>query len=223
MESAEPHRSMARLPFDAMRPAAEILTIEALAIRPILERTPAREFDRPTVCDGWSVRDVLAHCGAALTHVAEGTVHGFSPTDNERDVEARRSWPMRRVLGELFDGYDGAATAIDEAGGPLDGIGLGEWMHGGDVREALDEPHAYTSAGVHLAIPLLVERSRSRGVVTIDVHLDSGHFLFGPGDTAAAELFADMETFVRLCGGRRPDRDRYSLDGANPEDLLLFT
>lgn len=206
-----------------MRPAAEILSIEAGAIRPVLERTPAREFDNPTVCAGWSVRDVLAHCGAALTHIADGTLHSFTPEDNQRDVDERRSWPMRRVLGELFRGYEGAAAAIDRAGGSLDGIGLGEWIHGGDVREALGEPHAYTSPGVHLAVPLLVERSRRQAQVTVDVHLDSGHFLFGPGHEANAELFADIETFIRLCGGRRPDPDRYTLDGANVTDLLLFT
>ena len=51
-----------------------------------------------------------------------------------------------------------AATAIDAAGGLLDGVGIGEWMHGGDVREALGAPQAYSSEGSELALELLIER-----------------------------------------------------------------
>ncbi len=205
-----------------MRPAAELLVIEAAAIRPVLEQATARDFDRPTVCTGWTVRDVIGHCGAALTHIADGTLHGFTPQDNQRDVDERRTWPLRKVLGELFRGYDGAAQAIEVANGRLDGIGLGEWIHGGDIREALDQPHAYSSPGVHLATALLVERSRTRATTTVDVHLESGHAIFGPEVEPAAELFTDTETFVRLCGGRRPDPQRYELSGADTGDLLLF-
>ena len=82
-----------------MRPAAELLVIEAAAIRPILEQTTARQFELPTICTGWSVRDVIAHCGAALTHIANGTLHRFTPEDNQRDVDERRSWRLRKVLG----------------------------------------------------------------------------------------------------------------------------
>ena len=54
---------------DPQRPA-RLLRTEYDALLPILQRTPEPAFDRPTACPGWSVRDVLAHCGAALTRVA---------------------------------------------------------------------------------------------------------------------------------------------------------
>jgi uncharacterized protein (TIGR03083 family) len=50
---------------------ARLLLAERDALLPILRRTPADAFDRPTVCAGWTVRDVLAHCGAALQRLAE--------------------------------------------------------------------------------------------------------------------------------------------------------
>lgn len=196
--------------------------MEAEALPAMLARTPAEHFDRPTICSGWSVRDVLAHCGAALTHITEGTVHRFTPEDNERDVEQRRSWDLDDVIEELVAGYHGAAQAIDRAGGTLDGVGLGEWIHGGDVREALDEPGAYKSAGVDLAVDLLVHRSRRQGQTTISVTLPSDQLLFGPDDEAEAELSTDVETFVRLCSGRRPDPDRYQLAGCDPSAMVLF-
>ncbi len=206
----------------SMRPAARLLAIEAELLPPILERTPAASFDRPTVCTGWSVRDVLAHCGAALTATATGELHRFTPEDNERDVAARRSWPLADVLDELRRGYQQGGAAIHGAGGPLDGIGLGEWMHGGDVRDAIGEPGAYVSGGIELALELLSDRSRATSKTAIDVRVDGRSMAFGAGP-ATARLDTDAETFVRLCGGRRPDPARYELSGAGPVDLVLFS
>jgi uncharacterized protein (TIGR03083 family) len=122
---------------------ARLLLTERDALLPILRRTPADAFLRPTVCTGWTVRDVLAHCGAALTRLAEGRLHKFTPELNELDVAERRSWPLDRVMVELEQGYTAAAPALTAGEGKLDGVVLGEWIHGGDVREALGEPGAY--------------------------------------------------------------------------------
>ncbi|HSF86890.1 MAG TPA: maleylpyruvate isomerase family mycothiol-dependent enzyme [Acidimicrobiia bacterium] len=205
-----------------MRPAAEILLIEASALRPILESAAPGDFDRPTVCTGWSVRDVLAHCAAALTHVAAGTVHRFTPEDNQADVDLRGEWDLDTLLAELWDGYDAAATAIDAAGGLLDGVGIGEWMHGGDVREAIGAPHAYSSEGSDRALELLIERSHSAEKPGIEVLIDLQPYRFGVG-TFEAHLVTDLETFIRLTGDRRPDPDRYRLEGATTGGLVLFS
>lgn len=206
-----------------MRPAAEILLVEAAALRPILERTPPAGFDVPTVCVGWSVRDVLAHCAAALTRTARGAVHAFTPEDNQADVDQRRGNTVAAVLEELFEGYAAAATAIDAAGGKLDGVGIGEWMHGGDVREALGERDAYAGAGSDMALDLLFERSRRMNVRAIDVHLDGAPLRFGSAHGTAALAHSDPETFVRLTGGRRPDPARYRLRNCTAEDFILFS
>jgi uncharacterized protein (TIGR03083 family) len=197
-----------------------ILLREAAALRPLLAGAPLASFDRATVCTGWSVRDVLAHCGAALSDATTGTTHDFTPEDNARDVTKRRGWPIDDVLDELFTRYETAAQAIDAAGGALDGIG--EWIHGGDVREALGAADAYVSPGVELAVSLLLDRSRLRNAPRIDVEIEGHHHEFGSGD-GIATLITDVETFVRLCGGRNPDSTRYQLNGARIEDLVLFT
>ena len=206
-----------------MRPAAEILLAEAAVLPDILAAAPAESFDLPTVCTDWSVRDVLAHCSAALTRTALGNLHGFTPEDNQRDVDARRTWPLADVLAELFKGYEHAAAAIDAAGGSLDGVGLGEWMHGGDVREALGRNDAYISAGVELAVPLLLERSRATRYPSVSVTLEGTEARFGPDGVPVGDLTTDVETFVRLCGGRRPAAARYQLSGVEIDALVLFT
>jgi uncharacterized protein (TIGR03083 family) len=203
-----------------MRQAAQLLLVEATAIRPILERLEPSQFDLPTVCTGWSVRDVLGHCAAALTMTANDDLHEFTAEENEADVAERRSWPVEDVLGELFRGYDIAAAAIDAAGGPLDGIGLGEWIHGGDVREAVGAPHPYTSEGVELAFDVMLERSVRRQA--IDVFVDDRVGRFGAPGHAVGVLRTDLETFMRLCSGRRPDHGRFELTGVEPSALVLF-
>lgn len=206
-----------------MRAAARILLLEAEALRPVLEAAPAESFDRPTVCDGWSVRDVLAHCGAALSRTASGNLHAFTPADNERDVDERRAWPLADVLAELFAGYQAAAAAIDAAGGQLDAIGLGEWVHGGDVREALGAPDPYGTAGIDLAVELLAERSARMGKPPVAARIGEREVRFGGAGEPEATLRTDAATFVRLCAGRRPDPDQYELAGVAPADLILFS
>jgi uncharacterized protein (TIGR03083 family) len=205
-----------------MRPAAQLLLVEADVLPAVLDRAAAADFDRPTVCTGWSVRDVLAHCGAALSALVAGTTGTFTPEENQRDVDERASWPVERVIAELLTSYRGAADIIDAAGGPADGLGLGEWIHGGDVREPLGEPDAFASAGVELAIGLIGERSVVRSAPALDVVVDGEAVPFGTG-AVAGRLVTDRATLVRLVSGRRPDRQRFELTGSvTPDDLVLF-
>jgi uncharacterized protein (TIGR03083 family) len=202
---------------------ARLLGAEHDALLPILRRTPAEAFDRPTVCTGWSVRDVLAHCGSALARLAEGRLHSFTPELNELDVAERRSWPLDAVLAELERGYRAAGPALTAAEGELDGLALGEWIHGGDVREALGEPAPYESDGVQDALALLVERSRRRPVPATRVSLPERTLYLGAADGGQlAELATDVPTLIRLCAGRRPDPARYRLTGAEPAQYHLF-
>ena len=141
---------------DPQRPV-RLLQAEHDALLPVLARTPEAAFDRPTACPDWSVRDVLSHCSAALTRAATGRLHAFTPELNEIDVAERRAWPLSRVLSELRSGYLAAGPVIRDAGGRLDALALGEWVHGGDVRDALGEALAYASAGIEDACALLVD------------------------------------------------------------------
>jgi len=66
---------------------SRLLLAERDALLPLLRRTPEAAFDLPTVCTQWSVRDVIAHCASALIRVATGSEHGFTPADNQADVD----------------------------------------------------------------------------------------------------------------------------------------
>lgn len=83
------------------------------SIDELLGQLGPEDWTRPTDCPAWTVRDIVAHLGsfeaiaiglaehAATTdvsHLAHAT--GFNETI-ERDVEARRSWPVDDVVAEF--------------------------------------------------------------------------------------------------------------------------
>ncbi|HEU0239552.1 MAG TPA: maleylpyruvate isomerase family mycothiol-dependent enzyme [Micromonosporaceae bacterium] len=222
-----------------LSPGARLLLVERDALLPILRALPADDFDRATSLPGWAIRDVLAHCAAAMTMAASGTMHGFTPQENQRDVDGRRDWPIPTLLTELAGGYEGTAAAIAHANGRLDGLALGEWTHGGDVREALGRSDAYASEGLDDALTL-AERlsSRSRSVIPrTDVRLPdrvlrlgriddasgaTGSGATGSDATGTATLETDSATFIRMLAGRSPDPSRYRLHGADPARYLMF-
>jgi uncharacterized protein (TIGR03083 family) len=208
---------------DPHRPV-RLLQAEHDALLPILARTPEAAFDRPTACPDWSVRDVLSHCSAALTRTATGRLHAFTPELNEIDVAERRAWPLSQVLSELRSGYLAAGPVIRDAGGGLDAIALGEWVHGGDVRDALGEPLAYASDGLEDACALLVTRTRRRKVPLVEASLPDGTLRLGvavPGRPPAT-LRTDHGTLMRLFAGRPAARGEYRLDGASAQELSVF-
>jgi uncharacterized protein (TIGR03083 family) len=208
---------------DPERPA-RLLRAEHDALLPILRRTPEAAFDRPTACPAWSVRDVLAHCAAALTRVATGDLHAFTPELNQVDVDERRGWPLDRLLAELTDGYLTGGAAIAAGGGRLDPIAIGEWVHGGDVREALGEPLAYASDGFDDACVLLADRARRRSVPLVEVTLPERALRLGvpvPGRPPAT-LTASNAALMRLFAGRPAATADYQLAGATAAELVIF-
>jgi uncharacterized protein (TIGR03083 family) len=115
---------------EAVRAAGRLLLLEADALPIVLGRAGPDDHDLPTACPGWSVRDVLAHCGAALGGFVRGTAGSFTPEDNQREVDERASWPIEQVLDELFESYAAAADLIDELGGCRRRVGarrVGPW------------------------------------------------------------------------------------------------
>jgi uncharacterized protein (TIGR03083 family) len=201
-----------------------LLRAEHDDLLPILHRTPEAKFSNPTACPGWSVRDVLAHCSSALHRTITGDLHAFTPEQNEVDVNERRSWPLQDVLAELATGYLGACEPIAAADGRLDGIALGEWIHGGDVRDALGEPAAYASAGYDDACALLAERTRKLAIPLVEVQIDSARLILGAPapDREPATLRTDRSTLMRLVSGRPAQPADYELTGATAGELLVF-
>ncbi|WP_250399689.1 maleylpyruvate isomerase family mycothiol-dependent enzyme [Streptomyces cellostaticus] len=206
-----------------------LLSTERDVLIPLLRAREDADFALPTTgCPGWTVRDVLAHCSAALTRVVEGRFERgvFSPESNDRDVAERAGWTNARIVDELERGMTEAGPVIAEAGGVLDVIALGEWVHAGDVREVLGEPGAYAGAGLPDALALLAYVTREKGHLPLHADLDDTDepLRLGAvaGDGPPARYIGDAPTLVRLYSGRPVSGAEYELAGAREGELNIF-
>lgn len=81
------------------------LRAERNAIVDFCRDLPPEAWDQPSRCEGWTIKDVVAHMGAAY-HGTFGTwvVKLMRSNDveagNDRDAEARRDWPAEKVFDE---------------------------------------------------------------------------------------------------------------------------
>ena len=206
-----------------------LLATERDALIPLLRTRSDADFALPAAaCPGWTVRDVLAHCSAALMRVVERRFSEgvFSPEANDRDIAERADWPNAQVLDELERGMTEAGPVIARAGGALDGIAFGEWVHAGDVREAFGEPGAYAGEGLPDALVLLAWVTRERGLLPLHADLDDVDEplrLGGvSGERTPARFIGDAPTLVRLYSGRPVAGAAYELAGAKAEELNIF-
>jgi uncharacterized protein (TIGR03083 family) len=205
-----------------------LLAAERDVLMPLLRGRPEEDFAVRTCCPGWTVRHVLAHCSAALSRVVESRYEEgvFSPEANDRDIAERDGWSVAEVVDELERGMTDAGPVIAKAGGVLDGVALGEWVHAGDVREAWGEPGAYGGAQVGLALDLLAWITRDRGHLALHADLDDVDepLLLGApsGERPPARYIGDATTLVRLYAARPLTGTRYELAGAAEAELNLY-
>lgn len=206
-----------------------LLRTERDALMPLLRRTPEARYELRTACPGWTARQVLAHCAAALVRIVEGRLEEgvFLPEANAADVAEREPWPLGRVLDELERGFSEAGPVIAATeDGTLDAVALGEWVHAGDVREAFGEPGAYGGASLALALPLLSVTSRRRDTPALLAELQDRAepvSLGGPVEgRGPARYRGDAATLVRLYSGRPLVGTRYELTGATEQELLIY-
>ncbi|GGV19965.1 hypothetical protein GCM10010275_71980 [Streptomyces litmocidini] len=207
-----------------------LLRTERDLLMPLLRRTPEEAYELRTACPGWTARQVLAHCAAALVRIVEDRLEEgvFLPEANACDVAEREDWPIGRVLDELERGLTEAGPVIaDREDGRLDAVALGEWIHAGDVREAFGEPGAYCGAALDLALPLLSVTSRRRETPRLIGELagrEGGPVSLGNEieGRAPARFRGDAATLIRIYSGRPLIRTRYSLTGATEQELLIY-
>ncbi|MFG3007643.1 maleylpyruvate isomerase family mycothiol-dependent enzyme [Streptomyces calvus] len=206
-----------------------LLAVERDELVPLLRGRADADFALPVAaCPGWTVRDVLAHCAAAFTRVRERRFEEgvFSPEANDRDIAERAEWSDQRVVDELERGMTEAGPLIAGAGGALDALALGEWVHAGDVREALGEPGAYAGAGLPYALTLLAQVTGRRGHLPLHADLDDADEPLRLGDFSGerppARYIGDGPTLVRLYTGRPVHAAAYELAGVEAEELNIF-
>lgn len=199
-----------------------LLRAELMTLVPRLRAIAPQALAGGTVCQSWTVLDVIGHCGAALAGLMAGPAYRPSHEQNERDVAERRAWPAGAVLAEYERGLAHAGPVIRQANGAKDLAALGTWIHGGDIRLALGWADAYRSEGAADALELLLRCHRATRTPRVVVTLPDSELLIGSPceGRAPARLIADIATVFQLYTGRPVSRERYELTGARPDELV---
>jgi uncharacterized protein (TIGR03083 family) len=100
----------------------EALRAERADTLEILKSLTDDEWDAPSGCEGWTVRDVVAHMGSTLHGVVDPTklvdVSDGTEAAMEGPVEERRDWTIEQVLDEYESFSDQALTIFMTAQDP---------------------------------------------------------------------------------------------------------
>jgi len=166
---------------------------ERLRLGDFLDTLSDAEWEVPSLCQGWQVRDVVAHCVQTylLTPWSLGAAwiaSGLSLSRlNDRGVARRRSLSRK----ELLTAYRASAPRTTSYGGPKPSV-LGEVIiHGGDIARALGRTiEASPRSLITVAEfcrgtgPILHGRQRSMGLALqasdIEWRAGSGRAVRGP-------------------------------------------
>jgi uncharacterized protein (TIGR03083 family) len=95
--------------------AVEGLRAERDATLTIAKSLTDEEWNAPSDCDGWAVRDVIAHMASILHGVADPAMmpdrSGGTESGMEGPVAERRAWTIEEVVAE-FETYSGAVADL---------------------------------------------------------------------------------------------------------------
>ncbi len=130
-----------------------------------LEGLDDARWEQPSLCDGWTVHDVVAHLVDTAATTRRGFLVGMARSgfdfdrQNARGVQRHRGASPRETLDRLR--FVAARTSTPPA--PLDSRLVEEVVHGEDVRRPLGWSRAYPQDAVVRSLRLQARTSASFG------------------------------------------------------------
>ncbi|MFB8219750.1 MULTISPECIES: maleylpyruvate isomerase family mycothiol-dependent enzyme [Streptomyces] len=141
---------------DAKREVWRMVHAERAALVDDLARLDAGQWDAPSLCAGWTVRDVAAHLVDTARTTRIGFVAGLVRArfdfdrQNARGVERERGASPEETLGRLRRVVSRTTTPP----APLDTRLVEEVVHGEDIRRAVGLVRSYPQEAVVRALRL---------------------------------------------------------------------
>jgi uncharacterized protein (TIGR03083 family) len=170
----------------------EDLRIERETLTAYLEQLPEGAWDKESLCDGWRVRDVVAHLVGNAHDIATGNVaDAGSESYNQRQVDERASKSPKGLLEEwktAGPAFEDGILALDETfwtspyppfgtvGQALQRLAEDLWVHRQDIRIPLGDGIDGSGPGLQSVFEVVLfdqahripERSPSVRSVTIN-------------------------------------------------------
>jgi uncharacterized protein (TIGR03083 family) len=145
-------------------------------------------------CPAWSIHDVIAHLTGNCTDIVAGNV-ADAATDawTAAQVEARRDWPLTKILDEWADVGPQIAAMLDDFPGRYGfQVAADVATHEHDLRGTLGRPGARDSEGVRIGLDFLVTAvlhpaMTSYGFGPLEVRAGDRTWIVGTGDAATSD------------------------------------
>ncbi|MFD3682894.1 maleylpyruvate isomerase family mycothiol-dependent enzyme [Streptomyces sp. NPDC058613] len=211
------HRSTSRSRSRSTYRAARRRTIAAAAaaerrdMADLLDGLDPAQWDAPSLCSGWRVREVAAHLSlgfrtslpgfAAELLRARGSLHGMTDRTARRDAAAFTPHELAALLREHAD-----HPWKPPAGGPAGALAH-DVVHGLDITTALGHPRRVPEDRLRLLLDAVTPRGlRFFGVDLAGIRLcaDDLDWSLGEGDP----VYGDAQDLLSVLFGRRLPRGR---------------
>jgi len=141
-------------------------------------------------CEGWRVRDVIAHLSGLATDIAAGNLDGAA-TDawTAAQVDARRDLSIADLLAESDEVGPQLASLLDDFPGRYGAqVAADISVHEHDIRGALQRPGARDSAGIAHCLDFLlptwaVPGARALGLPSLHIKAGARSVVVGVDDS----------------------------------------
>jgi uncharacterized protein (TIGR03083 family) len=133
----------------------EELTTERALLTSYLESIPEGAWDKESLCEGWRIRDVMAHVIGNAADISSGnTADAGSPEYNQRQLDERKGRSPKELLAEWVtagQAFEDGILALDDdfwnapyppfgtVGQALQRLVEDAWVHRQDIRIPLGD------------------------------------------------------------------------------------
>ncbi len=196
----------------------DTIAAERVALADILDRLSVEQWATPSLCEGWTVREVVAHItmGFRTSNARFGLEMVKARGNFNRMADRVAHRDARMATAELVAGVrDNARHGWRPPGGGYEGALTHDVVHGLDITRPLGIEREIPEADLRLVLDQLVgERSlKFFGLDASGVRLQAEDIDWSHGD--GAELRARAEDLVLVLSGRRIDPERFCGAGAS--------
>lgn len=151
-------------PYD-VRSIWPVVHAEREAMIDFLASLDPLQWDEPSLCEGWTVHDVVAHLVATARTTRIGFVVGLARARFDFDRENARGLARARgaTAQETLDRFRAVRHRTSTPPAPLETRLVEAIVHGEDIRRPLGATHAYPAEAVERALRLQARTAVSFG------------------------------------------------------------
>jgi uncharacterized protein (TIGR03083 family) len=193
-----------------------LIRTERVALISDLESVPEAQWSTPSLCAGWTVRDVLAHMTTTAKMTPGRFVARFAGTGFRFNVFNAKGVAEEQgaTPADALAAFKAQLDSTTGPPGPIDAMVAEAVIHGEDIRRPLGIAHAYQPAALALVGNfvtrgnlLLGGKRRATGLTLTATDVDWSH-------GAGPEVRGPLASIILALTGRKAGLRDLSGDGA---------